>query len=219
MTIPNTTPDFELNHLCDYARGIAEPHAVEQMGKALAGSKNSNRSVELFRQVFSLGLVDQGVQVPDHAVRVAKAMASLSRPRASEQASPLASLLTFLPFKVTFDSLQALPAGTRDFSSSHQRITSFRAADFSVHVRVEHETNPHSQVVVGQLLRHTPEPCPVPEVPVLVISQGRIVGRSLTSQFGEFQADGLPPEPMRLCLLVHAEACINVPLDAHPKGT
>ncbi len=85
-------------------------------------------------------------------------------------------------------------------------------------MRLEQETNPHSQVVVGQLLRHGPEPRPVPEVPVLMLSERRVVGRSLTTRFGEFQADGLPPGPLDLCLLVGPEECIDVPLGAYSEA-
>ena len=204
---------FDLTDWCDYARGVADPETAPAMREVLARSASARRSVELFRRVGAVARSDQANEIPSYALRVVKAAASLQ----SSSRSEASTALRFLPFKVTFDSLlQAVPAGTRDLSSSHQRIVSFQAADFSVHVRLEHETNPHAQVVVGQLLRHAPEPRPVPEVPVLVRSGGRVVGRSLTSRFGEFQADGLPPDPLELCLLVGDEDCIDIPLGTFP---
>ena len=154
-----------------------------------------------------MGGADAADSVPAHAVLVAKAVAGLA-PRVRSTSS-----WRFLPVDLTFDScLHAAAVGTRDLCSSHQRIVSYRAGEFSVHVRLEHETIPHSQILVGQLLRHAPELRPVTEVPVLVLAAGKVVGRSLTSRFGEFQADGLPPDSLVLCLLVEPERCIEVPL-------
>jgi len=124
----------------------------------------------------------------------------------------------FVPADLTFDSyLHAAGVSTRDLCPSHQRIVSYRAGEFSIHVRLEHETIPHSQILVGQLLRHAPEPCPVTGVPVLVLAGGKVVGRSLTSRFGEFQADRLPPDPLVLCLLVEPERRIEVSLGSLPN--
>jgi hypothetical protein len=207
---------FDLTDWCDYARGLAAPDAVQAMDELLERSAGARKTVELFRRVSAVAQSDQANEVPSYALRVAKAAAAL-RSHAPRR-SGASSALNFLPFSVTYDSLlQAAPAGTRDLSSSHQRIASFEARDFVVHVRLEQETNPHSQVVVGQLLRHDPEPRPVPEIPVLVLSDKRVVGRSLTSRFGEFQADGLPPDPLDLCLLVGPEDCIDIPLGAFPQ--
>lgn len=212
MTTSNTKSTFDVRHWCDYVRGVVEPEALPRLEAALASSKAARKTVEFFGRVATLARTDQ--EVPGYAIRVAKAVAGLGRSR-RETAPP--ALLRFLPCRLTFDSRQAAPAGTRDFSSSGRRFTSFRAQRFSVHVKIEQETSPHSQVMVGQLLHHGPESRPAPEVPVLVLSHGRVVGRSLTSRFGEFQAGDLPPEPLELCLLVGPEECIDIPLGAHPQ--
>lgn len=215
MTASNLHSTLEVSHWCDYARGVLDPGARARMEKVLAASAGARRSVELFERVFSLAERDREHEVPDFAVRVAKAAAGLVRPSSRTEAPARASsVLRFLPWRVTFDSREAAHAGTRDLAADH-RITSFSARDFSVHVKIEHETSPHSQVVVGQLLHHGPEPRPAPNVPVLMLSRGRVVGRSLTSRFGEFQAESLPPDPLDLCLLVGAEECIDIPLGAH----
>lgn len=218
MTMSSVNSTFDVRHWCDYARGAVEPGEMAQMDAALASSEAARRSVELFTRVDSFARSEREAEIPEYAVRVAKAVADLGRPSSWEEemrpARPPSSLLSFLPFKVTFDSRAAAQAGTRDFSSSDHRITSYRAREFSVHVKLEQETSPHSQVMVGQLLHHGPEPRPAPGVPVLVLSRGRVVGRSLTSRFGEFQAADLPPDALQLCLLVGAEECIDLPLGA-----
>ena len=84
-------------------------------------------------------------------------------------------------------------------------------------MRLEREAEPAGTVVLGQLLRHGEEVGPASEVPVLMLSrerrENRIVGRATTGEFGEFQAEGLPGEPMDLCLLVGSEQCLQLPLE------
>lgn len=203
---------FDLTHWCDYARGVAAPESTPAMRALLERSAAARKAVERFRRVAAVAGADAADPVPAHAVRVAKAVAGLA-PRTRS-----ASSWRFVPADLVFDSfLHAAGVGTRDLCSSHQRIVSFRAGEFSIHVRLEHETIPHSQILVGQLLRHAPEPRPVIEVPVLVLAADKVVGRSLTSRFGEFQADGLPPDPLVLCLLVEPERWIEVSLGPLPE--
>lgn len=205
--------DSDLIQWCEYARGVVDPIRARQLRRRLGRSPGARRSVELFERVSSVARRDREARLPAYAVRVVKAVAGLRRGDEREARSGL-STLRFLPFTVVFDSQQIAPAGTRGSASPEQRITSYRAGQYRVHVRLEQETNPHGQVVVGQLLRHGPEPRPVSGVPVLVLADRRAVGRSLTTRFGEFQADGLPPGPLDLCLLVGPEECIELPLGA-----
>ncbi len=211
MTKSDQPHAFDLADWCDLARDVAEPAAARALEDELQHNASGRRSVELLQRVFRVAQSDAAAAPPAHAIRVAKAIAGLRRPSPPHAEAP--ALLRFLPFSVTFDSLlETAQAGLRDLSSAHQRFVSLRAERFTVHVRVEQETDPHSQVVVGQLLDRGAEPRPVSEIPVLVLARGRVVGRSLTSRFGEFQSAGLPPEPLELCLLVDPEECIDVPL-------
>lgn len=194
----------DMTQWCDFTRGVLAPQVAESMRANLARSDRARHLVRRFERVAELARKDNAVSPPDYAVRIAKAAASVGG---------AAHRLARRPFTVLYDSfLQPLPAtGTRSHHPSHQQVV-YRAQDYTVEVRLERETKPHSQIVVGQLLRHLDEVQPVAQVPVLVLSDGRVVGRDLTSRFGEFQAAGLPPEPLQLCLLIGEEACIDVPL-------
>jgi len=190
---------------CDYARGLMKLSSAERMQAELASSERVRRTVRHFQRVAELARSDTALAIPEYAVRVAKAAGSLRR-HDSER-------LARRPFSVLFDSLRdaVVATGIRDLQPfRHQTV--FRSDDYIVDVRVEQETNPNGQVVVGQLLRHQEKAQPVPRIPVLVLSGGRVVGRDLTSRFGEFQAAGLPDEPLELCLLIGDESCIDIPL-------
>lgn len=195
---------YDMTQWCDFSRGVLAPQLAESMRSKLARSDRAQHMVRRFERVAALAQQDSTLGPPDYAVRIAKAAASVEH---------AARRLARRPFTVLYDSfLQPVPAaGTRNLHPSHQQVV-YRAQEYTVEVCLEKETNPHSQIVVGQVLRHLEEVRPVPQMPVLLLSDGRIVGRDLTSRFGEFQAAGLPPEPLQLCLLIGEETCIDVPL-------
>lgn len=203
---------YDISELCDFARGIGNAETERRVERHLERSPRTRRRVEMLRRVADVAGRDRELEIPPHALRMVRAIGSLRRPETTAAASPLDRVLRRLMPEVVFDSLLApAAAGSRDIQS-HERQILFRADDYTVDVRLEHEADPPSTVVIGQLLRRVGELHPVAKVPVLVLSDGRIVGRSLTSRFGEFQAEGLPLEPLNLCLLVENEECIEIPL-------
>ena len=64
--------------------------------------------------------------------------------------------------------------------------------------------------LVGEILRNSR---PLPEVPVLVAAGETIVARSLSGEFGEFQAENLPRDSLSLSLLVGHDERIDLPLE------
>ena len=214
---------LDITDWCDYVRGVAEPERMEAMVSMIEAGEAPSQLIDRLSLVAEVGHLDSTVEVPEHAVRVAKAAGSLRRPRAVDEAesgffSP-GRLLRFLSFSITFDSLeQPAVAGTRNLQVADRQL-SFEAEDFKVDLRLEHDTEPNSTVVVGQLLHRGGEEgssttTPVVDVPVLAVEEGRIVGRSLTGRFGEFQAEGLPNKSLSLCLLVGPNECLELPVGA-----
>ncbi len=210
-------PRFDIAQWCDFIRGLADPAIEQEMRACLeSGAPQARRQVELLGLVASVGRTDLAMAIPEYAVRGAKAIGSLRRPH---QVPTFAdTILRYLPFSITFDSQhQPAPVGTRDIQSANRQLI-FRAEDFTVDVQLEHETDPSSTVVVGQLLRCGDAPRPVPEIPVFVVSGDQLVGRSLTGRFGEFQAEGLPRDELDLCLIVGQKECLKLPLGTEQVG-
>lgn len=197
---------YDLTDLCDFARGVCDPRTATEIEAALEHTPRARQAVNLFERVATVARQDALDDVPAHALRVAKAAASVRRPADSAGRRSL-------PFSLIFDSLlQPAASGTRDVHTSHRLLT-FRAADYRIHVRLETETShSHGQVVVGQLLRQQDTARPVSDAPLLVLHGDDVVGRALTSRFGEFQAVGLPSGPLRLCLLPGRNDQIDIPL-------
>jgi hypothetical protein len=203
--------DYDITEWCDFVRGLVDSDRARAMSETLASApRRTRRRVEALRRVAEVGRADAELEIPAHALRGAKAIGSLWRPASAEEPEGArGGLLKYLPFTVAFDSFhQPAAVGTRDLQASDRQMI-FDAASYRVDVRMEHETNPPSTVLVGELLRGAR---PVPRVPVMVLAGDRVVGRSLTGRFGEFQAEGLPADPLRLCLLLDDEECIDLPL-------
>lgn len=203
---------FDVADWCDLVRGVADPHAEWEMRESLASDDDARRTVDALSRVAAVARADEEASPPEYAVRMAKAIASVRKP--TEEGVSRSSILKFLPFEVTFDSLrEPALAGTRDMQVPFRQFT-FESQDYTVDVRWDQDADPRTTVAVGQVLRRPEEgaPRPVARIPVLVTAEGEIVGHSVTSEFGEFQAAGLPEDGLELFVLVGGETCIRLPL-------
>jgi hypothetical protein len=88
----------------------------------------------------------------------------------------------------------------------------FESEGYTVEVRIEREADPATTALVGELLAQGEAPEPAPRIPVLIKAGDRIVAQATTGRFGEFQAEGLPAEPLSLALMVGERECIQLPL-------
>ncbi len=210
---------FDLIQWCDFVRGVADDEEAESMQRALlGGSQDAHHDVDMLRRVAEVIEADQTQPVPEHAVRMAKAIGSLQRPESAPTGPGLLSkVLRYLPFEVSFDSaLQPSAAGTRGLQT-HDRHVSFEANGFLVDLRIERDHDTTS--VVGQVLQEAAEGTddevvPVPYLSIVSMQERRIVGQSVTGEMGEFQAEDLPQENLKLCFLVNDDDCIEFPMDA-----
>ena len=135
-----------------------------------------------------------------------------------------------LGFEIVFDSLAQAAAGVRGpalagnpfgGAADGLRHLVLEAERYTVDVRFERRPDPRftvrpggfsGAVVAGQIVHKNGETKPMPRTPVLVFAGESIVCSTLSNDSGEFHAEGLPEEPLRLCLLVGRRECIEVPL-------
>lgn len=197
---------YEITRWCDFVRGLVEPQEAAAMRRSLEGPRPP-REAAAMRRVVEVARSDRELDVPQHAIRGAKAIGSLQRrPAAAGGAAP--AFWRRLSFEVVFDSqLHPAAEGTRELQAWDRQVI-YRSDDYTVDVRLEYETD--GTVLVGEILRDSR---PLPEVPVLVVADQRIVARSLSSEFGEFQAEDLPRDSLSLSLLVGSDERIDLPLE------
>ncbi len=200
---------FEITRWCDFVRGLAGPEEAEEMRRSLAGPRPS-REATAMRRVAELARADRALDIPEYAIRGAKAIGSLQRHPAAATDPATPSVWKQLSFEIVFDSLlHPAAAGTRELQSWDRQIV-YRSSDYTVDVRVEYETD--STVLVGEILRKSR---PLSEVPILVAAGDHIIARSLSGEFGEFQAEDLPRDSLNLSLLVGSGERIDLPLGLH----
>ncbi len=219
---------FDIAQWVDFVRDVAEPEVERQMHRSLeSGAEESRREERRWRRVAALAAKDRERQVPETAVRVAQAIGGLRRPEESEPAA--VPLFERLGFDVVFDSLSQPAVGVRGPAlagmalggADNLRHLVLEAEGYTVDVRFERMPDPRftvrpggfsGAVVAGQILHKNGETKPMPRTPVLVFSGENIVCSTLSNDSGEFHAEGLPEEPLKLCLLVGHRECIEVPL-------
>lgn len=204
---------MNLTDLCDFTRGLSDAESDAALRSELLSAKPSaRRFVDMLSRVATVGRLDEELEIPEHALRVAKAVGSLRRP-ARDAAEPCSGLMRYLPFSIDFDSLRE-PAlvGTRNLHADDRQLR-VSTEGYSVELRVERGTEADSTVVVGQLLEGDATAAkPAAEIPVLAIHSGRIVSRTCTGSFGEFHAERLPNDASNLCFLVEGQKCLEFPL-------
>ncbi len=199
----------DLAEWCDYVRGVGDPQRKERLSELLASGPAAARdTIAAFSQVLATARADQLQEPPAYALRCAYSLSS-TRPSGRRESG-----FTDRAFQVVFDSLRdALPAGSRRLHSAHRQLV-IESAEIQLDLKIERETDPGQTVVVGQVIdRQDGDPRPLRQVPVLLFSATRVVGRALSGPFGEFQADGLREDPVSLCLLISDDERLRVPLD------
>ncbi len=204
----------DLTQWCDFVRDVADEEEAARMRAALgSGSPQAHRAVDMLRRVAEVIEMDQHQAVPEHAAHLAKAIGSLQRPAPPRQESGLSKILRYLPFEVTFDSRQELAtAGTRSLQATDRQL-SIEASGFIIDLRIENDND--GTAVVGHVLREESaerDLAPVASLPVVALQGGRIVQTLSTGELGEFQMEELGTEPLKLCILIDDQSCIEFPV-------
>jgi hypothetical protein len=203
--------DNDVSRWCDFVRGLLPEGESLRLERQLeTGDRRTRGFVEMLRHVAAVGREDAESAVPEHAVRIAKAVGSLRRYGGSAEQARKPT-----PFSVVFDSLlHGSPAGARDLGPSQRfdRLVSVRAGVYSVDLRLEQEADLRHAVVVGQVVRADESVEPLANVPAILSSAGSVLDSTLTSDLGEFQVRGAAGEDLTLSLLLEDEEWIELPL-------
>ena len=88
--------------------------------------------------------------------------------------------------------------------------------DYAVEVHLE--PNSHQPGVLrGELLSRSDGP--VAEVPAFLLDGDEVAGYACTGSLGEFRLETGRSADLRLCLLLDAERCIDLPIETVPSPT
>ncbi len=135
--------------------------------------------------------------------------AFFSRPRPAERALGT----NYLALQLAFDSFrEPVPVGHRGCHSGDRHLV-YMSRDYAVDVHLQ-PSDREPAVLRGELLSRSDGP--VAEVPTFLLDGNEIAGYACTGSLGEFRLETDGAADLRLCLLLDAERCIDLPIDVDP---
>src|SRR5712692_5141711 len=187
---------FELAEWTDFVRGLVEKSARLPMEHHLAsGCQKCRHTAELLRKVATAARRHSQVQVPDYALRCARAIFLLQQPEKVQ-------ILPRIPTRLLYDSFrEPLPAGVR--TQQHlSRQALYQAGDYSLDLRLENESGTSRVTLVGQIQNRKQPGKRLGGVPALLFSGKQVLGQAVSNSLGEFQMEYAPTKRLRLYLPV-----------------
>src|SRR2546427_12207625 len=189
---------FELAEWTDFVRGLIEKSARLPLEHHLAsGCRKCRHTADLLRKLVIAAHSDSQVQVPDYALRCARAIFLLQQPEKVQ-------ILARIPARLLYDSFrEPLPAGLR----TQQRLSRqalYQAGDYSLDLRLENERGTSRVALVGQIQNRKQAGKRLGGgVPVLLVSGKKILAHAVSNSLGEFQMEYAPQKHQRLYVPVH----------------
>jgi hypothetical protein len=181
----------------DFVRGVTDPGTRAAMTAHLeTGCASCAKAADTLRRVSDILAGESRYQVPEHAVRCARAIFASQRPQLLRGPRLAVQLL--------YDSIrEPLPVGIRARDQLTRRAL-YQAGGFFLDLRLEHEPGSPLLNLVGQLANRDVPAQSSSGILVLLTAGNNVVARTLTNRFGEFQMEYEPSPNLRLF----------VPLDA-----
>ena len=203
---------FELAEWTDFVRGLIEKSARLPLEHHLAsGCRKCRHTADLLRKLVIAAHSDSQVQVPDYALRCARAIFLLQQPEKVQ-------ILPRIPARLLYDSFrEPLPAGLR----TQQRLSRqylYQAGDYSLDLRLENERGGPRVALVGQIQNRKQPGKRLGSVPVQLLSGKQVLAQATSNSLGEFQMEYEPSKHLRLYVPVRqAGKRVDVP-PSQPGG-
>jgi hypothetical protein len=183
---------YEITEWLDYVRGFVGEAKQGEMARHLhAKCERCEPTVKLLVQLAVVAQADAGYDVPEAAVHMARAIYALQRPERVEVLPRLLARLVFDSFR------EPALAGVR----GQQRITRqamYEAGDYCLDLRMEQERGAPTVALVGQIVNRVLPAQKVADIPILLKVGKEVLGRARSNQFGEFQLEYQPRQPLSL---------------------
>lgn len=196
---------YEITDWLDFVHGLVGDEIRGRMKAHASECRRCAGTVRWLQRLVEAAVAEAEYYVPQHAVQLARAVYALQRPervevlpgvmgRSRKERVPGTALLA----RLVFDSFrEPLVAGVR----SHHRIARqamYEAGDYSVDLRMEQERGARTVVLVGQIANRAKPEERLAEIAVLLMSGNDLVGEAKSNEFGEFQMEYVPRQPLSL---------------------
>ena len=136
---------FEFAEWTDFVRGLVEESArVAMEGHLASGCRKCRHTADLLQKAAVAARSDSKVQVPEYAVRFARAIFILQLPEKVR-------LLPRTPARLLYDCFrEPLPAGVRTQQGLSRQVL-YQAGDYLLDLRLENERGSSRVALVGQI--------------------------------------------------------------------
>ena len=183
---------FDIAKWTEFVRdSVGEAERAAMQAHLASGCRKCRHTAELLRKVAAAARRHSQVQVPDYALRCARAIYLLQQPEKVQILPRIAARLLYDSFR------EPLPAGVR----TQQRLSRhalYQAEHYWLDLRLENESGTSRVTLVGQIQNGKQPGKRLGGVPILLISGKQIVGRAVSNSLGEFQMEYAPAKRLRL---------------------
>lgn len=205
--------DGEMKHFsqeewADFARNALSGEQKEAMQNHLQnGCKGCTSTLSIWLRVHKAAGRESAYQPPDSAVRMTKGMGAAHLHPASGSAP-----------KLLFDSARNIvAAGVRSTSTLGRQVL-YGVDPFRIDLRMEPLMDSDKVSIVGQILNAADPAKHSGDLPVVLWKGRKILAKSLTNNFGEFQVECDLEEDLHLQLSLPTGAEVMIPLIEPNRG-
>jgi len=200
---------FTAGRWADFLRGLGGASERAAMEAHLAsGCRACGRMITLLDRFARIARAEQDREPPEQVLRRAQALCPT--PASRPQPSWVEALA-----RLVYDSARdPLPAGVR--ASQRPGLALYEGSDWAVDLQVIRERGGRGArpwlAVIGQVVDRRPGWRAAPELPVVLLTGGEVVARTVTNTRGEFHLDCEPRQGLRLQVCLEGERRIEVPV-------
>jgi hypothetical protein len=187
---------YSLENWVDFARNvIGEDEKVAMQSHLQTGCAQCTKELGMWQRLQQVARREAAYTPSSGSVRIVNAAFSSRPDRQLHRAkSEAASLL--------FDSFRSPRlAGVRSAESASQQLL-YGAGDYRIDVRIEPQMDSEKVILIGQVLNAADPAERLSALPVSLLKGRKLLAKSVTSQFGEFQIECGLEECFRLTVLL-----------------
>jgi hypothetical protein len=200
----NIVKHFEITHWVDFIRAVGTDEHAGMQQHLSAGCEPCGRTVDLLRRFAAAAVAAEvAPAVPAAVLRRAQAIARLHQPEKVGLVQLIARLV--------YDSFrEPLPAGIRTDRTGTRQIL-YEAGDICIDLRLEFERAGRLVSLVGQVSSCDQSDRCVAALPLTLMSGAEVLAQTTTNQYGEFQFEYEPRQPLSIHLAWQG-SWIQIPL-------
>ena len=197
---------YTLEQWVDFVRNVVDEAKKKEMQNHLdSGCKQCTKELSMWQRLQQVAQRESSYAPSSGAVRTMNAAFANKGARAAGQAkSGIASVL--------FDSFRSpLLVGIRSAGNASQQVL-YGAGTYRIDVRIEPQMDSDKVILLGQVLNSADPDERLADVSVTLSKGRKVLAKSTTSQFGEFQIECQLDAGYRLVVMLPGNAEVTLPL-------